>query len=588
MALTQYLGQAPGGYHRFVDDNGEEQIYPDMPETQQLAQELGQAPAPPPDMAGPELVPRPEPPEGRLAMGAGMAPSLNQYQGRADAGGGLNAGGADTRQTPAPVYDSRTVLQEDEPQPSGQIYTGLGDAPQEQSQGVQMPERRRGYVAPREAGFAPRQRTVQEGVQLPDDMSQYLDAAPGKIREAEQTAFGERRVNDQLETQYMLDQQSREEAMLAEQRRRKAEQEQAVQSELGKLDSEIQTVSNERLPTYWENQGVGRNIGAALAVGLGAFGSGITGGPNFAQQIIDRAEQNFITEQTRHQQERIKSAKGKRDKTADLLAQRMGTEEDERIKASIAFKQRLGLELQEYSQFIRGDEQAAAMQSMLEKNQLAMAQDYAKLQQLRTDKVSESFVYDPGSRGGMTTESDAAYQKRAKGELELEKMRRELEGGGDLSTADNAQVISVMKEVAKIREGKEALRQIEQMGYEPTAVSWLGGKTVGAVDAVAGTDYSQRRMVEEGARGKIIRAAAGANMPPDEFERERSFLSDAWNTEDSRKTALRLKADQMEKKQRDLMAGLNDEQRAEVARRMRLLNATSEQPVTNTPGVRPR
>lgn len=72
------------------------------------------------------------------------------------------------------------------------------------------------------------------------------------------------------------------------------------QADLTARVQDMERLSNDVMNTridpnhYWAEKGTGNQIASAIAIGLGAFGAGVTHGPNYALQIIDGAIQRDL------------------------------------------------------------------------------------------------------------------------------------------------------------------------------------------------------------------------------------------------------------------------------------------------------
>lgn len=139
---------------------------------------------------------------------------------------------------------------------------------------------------------------------------------------------------------------------------------------------------------YWQNKGVASQIGSALAVGLGAFGSALTHSPNYAQQIIDKSVDRWI----QNQKEDLAQKRETVNLENNLYAQhRMaGMSETQSILAmKMAAHEQAAGQAQELAYNAASPQATAAANILISKEQQA-AQDYrVKLQLATGDRVKE-------------------------------------------------------------------------------------------------------------------------------------------------------------------------------------------------------
>ncbi len=88
----------------------------------------------------------------------------------------------------------------------------------------------------------------------------------------------------------------------------------------------------------------GKKIGAALAVGLGAFGAGLSGGPNYALQIVNKSIDDDIAAQKENMAKKERTAAGKKQVANEMFQQhreKLGDDRLYRIQALQDYRQQL-------------------------------------------------------------------------------------------------------------------------------------------------------------------------------------------------------------------------------------------------------
>ncbi len=131
----------------------------------------------------------------------------------------------------------------------------------------------------------------------------------------------------------------------------------------------------------------GKKIGAALAVGLGAFGAGLSGGPNYALQIVNKSIDDDLAAQKENMAKKERTAAGKKQVANEMFQQHREKLGDDRLYRIQA--------LQDYRQQLQDmaakttDPQAKAKAQMVDatvaKQQADITKEYA------TDKTNNTF-----------------------------------------------------------------------------------------------------------------------------------------------------------------------------------------------------
>ena len=125
----------------------------------------------------------------------------------------------------------------------------------------------------------------------------------------------------------------------------------------------------------WKERGVGAQIGAAIAMGLGAFGAALTGGPNTAQQIIDKAMDRDLESQAKN------------------IANSRMSREEQAVRLSALREAQLSAvkaKLDDYSSGAKRPEQQAAAAQMMAQIERQQAEQAIRTQQLAQGHVVKS------------------------------------------------------------------------------------------------------------------------------------------------------------------------------------------------------
>ena len=125
----------------------------------------------------------------------------------------------------------------------------------------------------------------------------------------------------------------------------------------------------------WKERGVGAQIGAAIAMGLGAFGSALTGGPNTAQQIIDKAMDRDLESQAKN------------------IANSRMSREEQAVRLSALREAQLSAvksKLDDYSSGAKRPEQQAAAAQMMAQIERQQAEQAIRTQQLAQGHMVKS------------------------------------------------------------------------------------------------------------------------------------------------------------------------------------------------------
>lgn len=140
---------------------------------------------------------------------------------------------------------------------------------------------------------------TQEGAPYSPEMAEERAAAYRQQEAAAKKTMLNERANN-IRQQAMLDDQAdrlENERVRRDQIRAKSEKH--AQDMLGWVRSTAEEVRANKAPTgsLFERKGAAATIGAAIAVAFGAYGAALSGGPNYALQIINKAIDDDIAQQ---------------------------------------------------------------------------------------------------------------------------------------------------------------------------------------------------------------------------------------------------------------------------------------------------
>lgn len=200
----------------------------------------------------------------------------------------------------------------------------------------------------------------------------------GETRAAEETAFAKRQKE-------LLEQQIKDDAAL------KQKQDDEYLSATGKRDEAVKSASEAKVDPgrFFKNKGTWAQLGAALAIGLGAYASSITKGPNYALDIINNAIDKDIESQKIDIQQQWKGVDQKTNALSELTKQ-FG---DQRLAASVLKEQQFQA-LQADLNNKLGSTKSAELQAKIAEMQANLSQrqaeQKAQTEALAKDKVQET------------------------------------------------------------------------------------------------------------------------------------------------------------------------------------------------------
>lgn len=206
-------------------------------------------------------------------------------------------------------------------------------------------------------------------------------------------------------------------------------------------------INNFEVKDYWADKSTGQKIMAAIALGLGAYGSARTGGPNQAMQIID----NAIARDLNMQKTKLAKLEATRDAKKGVYQMLFDQYKNEDVADSAALTmmlKKVELDLQRSASLALSDTKKAGIAQMIgqiqEKRLLAQqtfAIEKAKIETEKSEKLAPRFV--PAFGQVATTKEGAAKVKDFassyfKIEGGLEKLENILEKGSKFNPTDRA------------------------------------------------------------------------------------------------------------------------------------------------------
>ena len=308
------------------------------------------------------------------AVGApAPAPDVVPPTGVGDSGAGANAAlynrvfGQDEEESvadPEARYASLGATRQSAPAgPNGSAVEQLagGQAP------PRAPAAPQGYYAPGKLVPEREQRTgyttqETEGLRIaPETMEQQQRA-----NELDRIAFVQHQAAANVRAQ--AEQQAAADAHRAAQ----AHLEQTAKQYADAQRAEYQQIDPNHL---WKERGIGAQIGAAFAIGLGSMGAALTGGPNTAMQIVDKALDRDLESQAKN------------------IANSRMSREEQAVRLSALRESQLSAikaKLEDYSGAAKRPEQQAAAAQMMAQIERQQADQAIRTQQLAQGHVVKS------------------------------------------------------------------------------------------------------------------------------------------------------------------------------------------------------
>lgn len=236
----------------------------------------------------------------------------------------------------------------------------------------------------------------------------------------------------------------------------RAERAQQLNKLTNEYQADIQKLSDEmagvKFKDYWADKTTGQKIMAAIAVGLGGFGAGMTGGQNQALSIINTAMQNDLNKQ-KENIANLGKAKDVKTENYRILLERYRTENAADAAALTLMTQQAELKLKEIaantmSQRVKSD--ASQMIAKLQQQRWQLAQtaaiEAAKYQAEQRKDLKPMTVHAFGQYA-TTKEGAAKVNEMASSfyqiETGIDKLNQMAEKGSrfDLTDRANAEVV---------------------------------------------------------------------------------------------------------------------------------------------------
>ena len=311
-------------------------------------------------------------PPGAIGPSAPAAAVMAPAPGTTDNGSGANTAlynrvfgspsSDDQVADPEAQYASRGAAVSAPSKPAIEQLSGDGGAPVGAAPAVPQ-----GYYTPGKLVPEREQRTgyttqETEGLRIAPDVY----AAQQRANDLDRAAFIQKQAADGVRLQ--AEQQAAADAHRAAQ----AHLENTAKQYADAQRAEYQQIDPNHL---WKERGVGAQIGAAIAMGLGAFGAALTGGPNTAQQIIDKAMDRDLESQAKN------------------IANSRMSREEQAVRLSALREAQLSAvkaKLDDYSSGAKRPEQQAAAAQMMAQIERQQAEQAIRTQQLAQGHVVKS------------------------------------------------------------------------------------------------------------------------------------------------------------------------------------------------------
>jgi hypothetical protein len=345
------------------------------------------------------------------------------------------------------------------------------------------------------------------GAAQPDLMSSGLQKqSTGVSNEAK--AIEKQAVRDVL----TLDAQER---ALAELEKQKQAAEAKRQKDLADFqEKQVQAdkeIADFKVKDFWADRSTGAKIAAAIAVGLGAYASAMTGGENNALKILDQAMSRDMDRQ-KMEYEKLKDRRSSLNSVYAQKMQQFGDERAAELATQSAMIERTKLQFQKSAAVAQGESaKAKAMQMIgaLEEKQGQIRAELAGKQAEKAAKIQEDmqkrFVPETGTLAA--TEEDAKKLKESVAQVkELKPLIFEMKtlvakhGTEDLPTSAKSRMTQLHKSIMT------RLKEVEKLGV-------IAGPDEGLMIGMAPDPTAfwenAHDIASFGARGKQIETAYG-------------------------------------------------------------------------------
>ncbi len=271
------------------------------------------------------------------------------------------------------------------------------------------------------------------------------------------------------------------EQFLAEREQIQKERAVAVQTQINKIDSAIADFNEGRIEDYWAKKGTGSKITAAIAMAMGTFAQGLTGVPNTALAVINKA----IDDDYQRQKDNINLKRVKIENMKGALARTYQMYDDELLQKDAAYNlmweqvkakaKHMQAMAQSQEQVDRAGMVVQTAEAQQEQLRLNMIDRMATKEYQRSEQVKTVRTGPPG------TAPAGAEQLREM--LGIEKYDRKLyvkRGGGNASNQEEKkQAENVYDRIDKV---KYSLDELDRL-WDKHGREWLFG--AGKTEALA-------------------------------------------------------------------------------------------------------
>jgi len=251
-------------------------------------------------------------------------------------------------------------------------------------------------------------------------------------------------------------------------------------------------------------------FGSAIAVALGQFGASLTGGPNTAFQIIDRAVSRDIAAQ----REQLNNLKFGVQQKVNAYTRLMDTYRDERVVESLMREQM-------NTAFIQQIEMVESKyQGMIDTANLEAIKGEAMQRQAKTNMEISTNLFN----AGMKVWSENNRRSEALAALNARKLAKAGEEGSGFQDAGEQTKIKMMSGVTAMLlieeiEGLYAQLEDSSEGMESFfATGWMGGNVNAMVPWDTTVDKIQKKVLELGQQ--LVQIKSGATARAEERELE--------------------------------------------------------------------
>ena len=224
-----------------------------------------------------------------------------------------------------------------------------------------------------------------------------------------------------------------------------------MKAELAAIDAQVKELESQKYEGYWSNKSVGSKILGALAIGLGAYGSALTGGPNNAFKIIEKAmdedfnsfKENTATKIKAIQQSRLSADR----KNALVKEQLLGLQAKREADLSVVENKINALSLKHPAHAEKLAKLQAELAQKKAESRLAFEKGRGKEIQTQVQKKIETIRIDPKT-GQPIPEVDPELQVPGLGQARSKKEAQDLRAK-TAETVGNVQTIDRILELQK-------------------------------------------------------------------------------------------------------------------------------------------